>query len=60
MKDVAELVADAVDGADEDAVGDGVGALDGLPGVVLALAELGFFGGVPADGGGVEEGGRRR
>ena len=54
--DVAVLVADAVDGADEDAVGDGVGALDGLPGVVLALAELGLFAGVPADGGGEEEG----
>ncbi len=54
-EDVAELVADAVGGADEDAVRDGVGALDGLPGGVLAIAELGFFGGVPADGGGVEE-----
>ena len=54
--DVAVLVADAVDGSDEDSVGDGVGALHGLPGGVLGFAELGFFGGVPADGGGVEEG----
>ena len=43
MDDVAMLVADAVDRADEDAVGDGVGALNGLPGVVLALAELGLL-----------------
>ena len=53
--DVAVLVADAVDGADEDSVGDGVGALGGLPGFVLGGAELLFFGGVPADGGGEEE-----
>ena len=53
--DVAVLVAYAVDGADEDSVGDGVGALGGLPGVVLGGAELFLFGGVPADGGGEEE-----
>ena len=53
---VAVLVAYAVDGADEDSVGDGVGALGGLPGFVLSGAELLFFGGVPADGGGEEEG----
>jgi len=47
--------ADAIDGGDEDAVGDGVGALDGLPGIDLLGAVLGFFGGMPADGGGVEE-----
>ncbi len=52
---VAVLVAYAVDGADEDSVGDGVGALGDLPGVVLGGAELFFFGGVPADGGGEEE-----
>src|SRR5258708_5933173 len=56
VEDVAVLVADAVDGSGEDAVGDGVGALDGLPGGVLGFAVLGFFGRVPADGGGVEEG----
>jgi len=33
-----------------------VGALDGLPGVVLTVAELGAFTGVPANGGRVEEG----
>ena len=49
------LVADAVDGGDEDAVGDGVGALDGLPGVVLRRAEFVLLGRMPADGGGIEE-----
>ena len=53
--DVAVLLAYTVDRSDEDAVGDGVGALDGLPGGVLGFAELGFFRGVPADGGGEEE-----
>ena len=53
---VAVLVAYAVDGADEDSVGDGVGALGGLPGFVLGGAELFLFGGVPADSGGEEEG----
>ncbi len=47
--------ADAVGGGDEDAVGDGVGALDGFPRAGLGFAEGGFFLGVPADGGGVEE-----
>src|SRR5579863_285133 len=56
VKDVAILVADAVDGSDEDAVRDGVGALHRLPGGVLGFAELGFLRGVPADSGGVEEG----
>ena len=50
------LVAYAVDGADEDSVGDGVGALGGLPGFVLGGAELVLLGGVPADGGGEEKG----
>jgi len=49
------LVAYAVDGAGEDPVGDGVGALGCLPGFVLGGAELFFFGGVPAYGGGEEE-----
>ena len=40
VNDIAVFVPDAVDRADKDAVGDGVGTLDGLPGVVLALAEL--------------------
>jgi hypothetical protein len=55
-EDIAVFVADAVHRADEDAVGDGVGALDGLPGVVLAFAELFLFAGMPADRGGEEEG----
>lgn len=46
---------DAVGGGDEAAIGDGMGALDGFPGVVLAFAELEFFSGVPADGSWVEE-----
>ena len=49
------LVADAVDGGDVAAVGDGVAALDGFPGVVLLRAVLGFLARMPADGGGVEE-----
>ena len=49
------LVADAVDRADEDSVGDGMCPLNGLPGVVLGCAELGLLAGVPADGRGVEE-----
>ncbi len=53
--DVAVLVAYAVYSADEDTIGDAVGALGGLPGVVLGVAELLLFGGVPADGGGEEE-----
>lgn len=53
--DVAVLVAGAVDGADEDPVGDGVGALGGLPGFILGGAELVLLRGVPADGGGKEE-----
>ena len=47
--------ADAVGGTDVAAVGDGVAALDQLPGIVLGVAVLGLLRGVPADGGGVEE-----
>ena len=54
--DVAVLVADTVNGTDEDAVGDGVGALHGLPGGVLGFAELFLFRRMPADGGWVKEG----
>ena len=42
--DVAMLFADAIDGADIDSVGDGVGALDGLPGLILRGAELFLLG----------------
>src|ERR1700761_3260338 len=52
---VAVLHAYAVDGGNKDSVGDGVAALDGLPGVILGLAELGLLRRVPADGGRVEE-----
>ena len=37
------------------AVGDGVGALNGAPGIVLRLAELRFLRGMPADRGGIEQ-----
>ena len=47
--------ADAVYRSHVDAVGDGVGALDGAPCVVLRLAEFGLLGGMPSDGGGVEQ-----
>ena len=53
--DVAVLVADAIHARDVDAVGDGVGALNGLPGIVLRRAELVFLRRMPADGGGIEE-----
>ena len=53
--------ADAVDGADVAAVGDGVTAHHGLPGIVLGLSECGIAAGQvlffrqPADGGWVDE-----
>lgn len=40
---IALLEAYAVDGSDEDSVGDGVGSLHGLPGGVLGFAEFGLF-----------------
>ena len=53
-----DLVADAVDGRDVDAVRDRVRALDGLPGLALGGAVLRLLARVPADGGRVEEDGR--
>ena len=41
--DVAGFEADAIDDCDVNPVGDGVGALDSAPGVVLGGAELSFF-----------------
>ena len=38
-----------------DAVGDGMGALDRSPGVVLRLSELRFLRGMPSDRGGIEQ-----
>ena len=52
---VAGLEADAIGHGDVNSVGDGVGALDGLPGVVLRLAVLRLLVGMPADGRGIEE-----
>ena len=49
------LVADAVDGGDVAAVGDRVGALDGFLSLVLRGAVGGFFAGMPADRGRIEE-----
>ena len=48
------FVADAIDDGDVNAVGDGVGALDGAPGVELRRAELRFFVRMPADARGIE------
>ena len=42
--------ADAIDGRDVTAVGDGVAALDGFPGGMLVDAVLGLFRRMPADG----------
>ena len=52
---VSQFMADPVHGANVYAVGDGVGALNGLPGIVLTLPKLVLLGWVPADGGGVKE-----
>ena len=49
------FMADAIGYRDVAAVGDGMAALDGLPGVVLAFAEFCPFAGMPADGGGVKK-----
>ena len=48
------FVANAVHRRYIDAVGDRVGALNGLPGVELRGAVLLFFAGMPADGGGIK------
>src|SRR5262249_16235491 len=48
------FVTDAIGDSDVTTVGDGVAALDGFPRAVLFLV-LGFFGGVPADGGWIEK-----
>jgi len=46
--------ADAIDDGDVDAIGDSVSTLNGFPGIELRCAELGFFVGMPADAGGIE------
>ena len=53
--DVAGFVSYAIYDRHVDAVGDGVGALNGSPRVVLGLAELGFLRGMPADGRGIKQ-----
>ena len=55
---VAMLHADAIRRGHVDAVGNGVAALDGLPGVMLGLSVLGFLVWVPADGSRIEQHGR--
>ena len=52
---IAVFVADAVDRTDIHSVGNGMGALDGLPGAILRLAKLGFFRWMPADRGRIEQ-----
>src|SRR5581483_3432309 len=54
-ENVSLFVANPVDRCDVYTVGDGVGALDGLPGVILRCAELVLLGRMPADSGGIEE-----
>src|SRR5258708_20156376 len=48
------FVSNAIDDGGVDAVGDGVAALNGFPGVELRGAELRFFVRVPSDAGGIE------
>ena len=52
--DVSGFVSYAIYHRHVNAVGDGVGALNGTPGVVLGLAKLGFLRRMPANGCGVE------
>src|ERR1700733_4573194 len=53
---ISIFVPHAVHCADEDSIGDGVGALDGLPGVILPLTELGLLAWKPANRRREEEG----
>ena len=53
--DVSGFVSHTIYHRDVHAVGDGMGALDGAPGVVLRLSELRFLRGMPADRGGIEQ-----
>src|ERR1700746_1756070 len=48
-------MADAIYDRDIDSVSDGVGTLDGPPGVMLSFAELRFFRGMPPDRRGIEQ-----
>ena len=48
--DIASLEADAIHHADINAVRDRVRALDGAPGIMLRLSELGLLRGMPSDG----------
>ena len=52
---VSVFVAYAIDGSDINAVGDGMGSLDGLPSVVLRRTKLFLFRRMPADGGGIKK-----
>jgi hypothetical protein len=54
-RNVAVFDTNAIDCGDVDAVSDGVGALDGAPGVELRRAELVLLRGVPPDGCGIEQ-----
>ena len=52
---VEDFMADAIGHGNKAAVGDGVRALDSLPGVMLPFAEFFLFAGMPADGGRVKK-----
>src|SRR5262249_399193 len=49
------LEANAVDDGDINAVGDGMSALNGAPGIELRCTEFRFFVRMPADAGGIED-----
>src|SRR5438270_10122624 len=51
--DIAVFVFDAIDHGDINSVGNGVGPLDGSPGVLLCLAVPRFLRRVPANGSGI-------
>src|SRR2546430_5595563 len=53
--DVTGFKSHTVDDGDVHAVGDGVGTLNGSPGVVLSCTELGLFRGMPSDGSGIKQ-----
>src|SRR5581483_6715827 len=53
--DVAGFETDAVDDRDVNSVGDGVGSLNGAPGIVLRYAELSLLGRMPSDCGGIKK-----
>src|SRR4029077_12590106 len=53
--DVTGFKSHTVDDGDVDAIGDGVGTLNGSPGIMLSCPELGLFRGMPSNGGGIKQ-----